>query len=114
MISGPTANRQRGIVPVLGETHVAGRSARADEVGLRAGPVPIARPANHPERDCYVRRAASHTSEIGPSLLVPAPPGWARNRPSRARTRSRPITRNIPVMLGPTLEPDTASRATAW
>jgi hypothetical protein len=37
MISGPTADRQRGIVPVLGVTHVAGRSARADEVGLRAG-----------------------------------------------------------------------------
>jgi hypothetical protein len=38
----------------------------------------------------------------------------ARNLPIRPNTRSRPSTRNIPVILGPTFVPETASRATAW
>ncbi len=38
----------------------------------------------------------------------------ARNFCKRASTRSLPSTRNMLVMLGPALVPDTARRATAW
>ncbi len=42
--------------------------------------------------------------------------GWmeAWNFFRRASTRSRPNTRNMLVILGPALVPETARRATAW